>query len=187
MRANDINIFKNIPTIKTERLLLRRIVDRDIRDIYEYSSNPETTEFLLWYPHESIYDTKRFLSVIKRKYKEGDYFEWGIEYNGKMIGTCGFTAFSILNNSAEIGYVINPDYKGLGIATEAARAVISFGFRTLDLNRIEAKYMIANKRSLSVMLKCGMKEEGVSRKAVMSKRGYEDVGHAAILKCEFNY
>lgn len=185
MTYQDLIIFKNIPIIRTERLTLRRITNKDLNDVFEYSKNPETTKYLLWYPHATIRDTKRFISVINKKYREGDFFEWGVEYNGKMIGTAGFTSFNLLANSAEIGYVINPQYKGMGIATEAARAVIKFGFEALKLNRIEARYMIENTRSLRVMQKCDMTPEGVARKAVMSKSGYTDLGYASILKEEY--
>jgi len=181
----DLDIFKKIPTIQTARLTLRKICDGDLADVYEYSRNPETTKYLLWYPHREIRDTKYFLSVVKKKYKEGDFFEWGIEYGGKMIGTCGFTSFSLPNNSAEIGYVINPEYKGIGIATEAASAVIDFGFTVLGLNRIEARYMSPNVKSLRVMQKCGMKEEGTLRSAIMSKNGYVDLSYCSILKKEY--
>ncbi len=185
MTYQDLILFKNIPLIKTERLTLRRITEKDLEDVFEYSKNPETTKYLLWYPHATIRDTKRFLSVINKKYREGDFFEWGVEYQGKMIGTAGFTSFNLLANSAEIGYVINPEYKGMGIATEAARAVIKFGFEALKLNRIEARYMTANTKSFRVMQKCSMTYEGTLRRAVMSKSGYSDVGYAAILREEY--
>ena len=80
-----------------------------------------------------------------------------------MIGTCGFTRFDYSNNSAEIGYVINPEFRGRGIAGEAARRVIRFGFDELGLNRIEAKYMDGNVASRKVMEKIGMKYEGTMR------------------------
>ena len=185
MRTEDLKIFSNIPTIRTERLVLRKITPADLIDVYEYSKNPETSKFLLWSKHNSLNDTKILLSIIKRKYKENAFYEWGIEYNGKMIGTAGFTHFSIANDSAEIGYVINPDYQGIGIATEAARAVIDFGFNTLNLNRIEARCMKGNDKSIRVMEKCGMKVEGTMRSLIYAKGNYVDVVIAAIIGNEY--
>ena len=185
MNSSDLYIFRDIPEITTERLKLRMITQHDLYDVYEYSKNPETSRFLLWSAHRSVYDTKMLLNTIKKKYKQCDFFEWGIEYQGKMIGTAGFTSFQIINDSAEIGYVINPEYKGKGIATEAVKAVIKFGFENLALNRISAKYIIGNEASLRVMIKSGMKPEGVHRSMIYTKGKYVDVGVGAILKNDY--
>ena len=102
-----------------------------------------------------------------------------------MIGTCGFTRFHTDANSAEIGYVLNPLYWGLGIAPEAVRAVMRFGFRELHLHRIEARYMVGNNRSRRVMEKVGMEFEGISRESMFVKGKYVSVGTCAILRGEY--
>ena len=53
----------------------------------------------------------------------------------RMIGTCGFVRFDEENESAEVGYVLHPDYWGQGLAAEALREVLSFGFDRLELHR----------------------------------------------------
>jgi ribosomal-protein-alanine N-acetyltransferase len=64
-----------------------------------------------------------------------------------MVGTCGFTSFNCSSDSAEVGYVLNPEYWGKGIATEALTKVLEFGFDQLKLHRIEAKFIKENERS----------------------------------------
>ncbi|MBE6613159.1 MAG: GNAT family N-acetyltransferase, partial [Ruminococcaceae bacterium] len=103
----------------------------------------------------------------------------------KMIGTCGFTTLDFANNAAEVGYVLNPAYWGMGIAPEAVRRVIDFGFRELNVHRIEAKYMVENARSRRVMEKVGMTFEGVKRASMYIKGEYRDIGYCAILADEF--
>lgn len=181
MEKGDLKIFSRIPRLYTERLTLRKITPKDLADVYEYSKDERVTKHLLWYPHQNIKDTKRYLGIITRKYAISDFYEWGIEYNGKMIGTCGFCAFSIDHNKAEVGYVLNSSFHNMGIATEALRRVIRFGFETLKLNRIEARYMVGNDASLRVMQKCSMKEEGIQRRSVYAKGDYRDVGYCAII------
>ncbi len=156
MNIEDFDIFKNIPTIKTERLTLRKIRKSDLDDIFEYSSDPEVSKYLLWRPHESKRVTRSYLSSLLKKYKSGQYYDWGIEIDGKMIGTAGFSKIDILNDTAEAGYVIARPYWGRGIAAEALTAVIDFGFNVLALKRIECICIEENKRSLAVMKKCGM-------------------------------
>jgi RimJ/RimL family protein N-acetyltransferase len=81
--------------------------------------------------------------------------------------------------------VINPAYRGNGYACEALERVLKFGFEVLELNRIEAKYIVGNDASRRVMEKCGMKFEGVARQSMLIKGKYRDIGKYAILKSEF--
>ena len=98
-----------------------------------------------------------------------------------MIGTCGFTRFDFRHDSAEIGYVLNPDFWGRGLMPEAAAAVMNFGFEKLLLNRIEAKHLTGNEASRRVMEKAGMRFEGVLREGMLVKGKYVDVGICSIL------
>ncbi len=157
MNIEDFNIFKNIPEISTERLTLRKITKKDLDDIFEYSSDPEVSKYLLWRPHENKRETRTHLNNIIKKYKAGQFYDWGIIFDGKMIGTCGFSKIDILSDTAEAGYVLSRPYWGRGIAPEALLAVINFGFNVLGLRRIECICIEENKRSLNVMKKCGMK------------------------------
>ena len=185
MKIEDFDIFKNIPTIKTERLVLRRIEKRDLDDIFEYSNDSEVSRYLLWSKHESKSETKAYLTRVIKKYKIGQFFDWGIEYEGKMIGTCGFSKLDVLNDTAEIGYVLNRQFWGLGIAKEAASAIINFGFRTLSLLRIEARYIEDNLRSKRVLEKCGFTHEGVLRKSLKKNGFMKNVCTCSILSEDF--
>ena len=189
MKFNFISsFFSNMPRLESDRLLFRAIKRSDLEDIYEYSSNPKTSQFLLWSPHQSISTTKEFIDIVLSKYKSGDYNDWAIVYkeNGKMIGTCGFTRIDEDNNLVEIGYVLNPDYWGRGLATEAVERVLEFAFEVMSINRVEAKFIFGNDASLAVMKKAGMTFEGYQRDAIFTKGKYRTVGTASILKREFN-
>ena len=89
------------------------------------------------------------------------------------------------NRVAEIGYVLNPDFWGMGLATEAAAEVIKFGFETMNMHRIEAKFMFGNDASLAVMRKLGMKFEGYQRDLLFVKGRYSTICTASILKSEY--
>lgn len=97
-----------------------------------------------------------------------------------MIGTCGFARLDFENNSAEIGYVLNPDFWRKGYATEAVKRVINFGFHDLNLHRIEARYIVGNEVSRRVMEKCGMAFEGIHKSSLYVKDRYVSVGYCAI-------
>ena len=182
-----IRRFKRIPDINTERLLLRRMRPEDCADMYEYSKCDDVTEYLLWSPHPNRIHTKKYLEYIKTRYDDGEFYDWAIELKseGKMIGTCGFSSFDFVNNSAEVGYVINPAYQRHGYAPEALLEVMMFGFMELTLHRIEAKYMDGNDASRKVMDKLGMKYEGCARSSMFVKGKYRSIHTCAILSDEF--
>ena len=188
MKREEIyRIFSNIPTLQTERLTLRRLMVSDALDMFEYSKDPEVTRYLTWDAHPDVMYTREYLQYLGTHYNVGDFFDWGVILTSedKMIGTCGFTRFDYNNNSGEIGYVINPSYRGQEIADEAVRAVMQFGFETLKLNRIEAKFIEGNSASLRVMKKTGMQLEGYHRSAMLIKGEYRTIGVCSILRDEY--
>ena len=181
------NIFSRIPILETERLILRRMKVEDAGDMYEYACQPEVTKYLTWSPHTSRDYTRDYLTYVQKQYEEGEYYDWALIYKEemKMIGTCGFTSFDDENNAGEIGYVLNPDYWGKGLAAEAVREVLKFGFQRLNLHRIEAKHIEGNNQSRRVMEKCGMSYEGTHRSSMYIKGEYRTICICAILREEF--
>jgi len=180
-------IFAHPPELVTQRLILRKLQVSDYADMYEYSRLEEVTRYLLWDPHPDEHYTLRYLDSLQVQYRNGMCYDWGVVWreNGKLIGTCGFTSFDLPNNRAEVGYVINPAYRGRGVAPEALMAVLDFAFNELKIHRVEAKYINGNDASRRVMEKCAMTFEGILRSYLYVKREYRDVGICSILADEF--
>jgi ribosomal-protein-alanine N-acetyltransferase len=180
-------IFLNIPTLYTERLSLRAMHPIDAEDMFDYARRPEVTEYLLWSEHKNLRFTKDYLNYIQTRYKLGDFYDWAIidRESRRMIGTCGFTKIDAANDSAEIGYVLNPDFHRRGLGSEAVRRVIEFGFEELSLNRIEARFMQGNEASFALMRSVGMTFEGYMRDLIFVKGSYRTVGVSSILRSEY--
>ena len=181
------NLFKKIPDLTTERLLLRRIRMTDAPDMFEYSRDPSVTRYLLWDPHPNIEHTRNYIDYLQDKYRDGKYFDWAIvlKSSGKMIGTCGFSAVYPEHRSAEVGYVLNPAFRGQGIGGEALSAVLDFAFHRMALNRVEAKCVDENLSSERVMQKVGMQFEGVARSAMLVKGQYRNIKIYSMLREEY--
>ncbi len=181
------NIFDKSPKIETDRLILRHMKLSDAKDMYDYAQRSEVTRYLLWAPHESLEYTRSYLKQVERCYRQGTFHDFGVilKENNRLIGTCGFARIDEPNATAEAGYVLNPDFWGRGLATEALSAVIALGFEKSGFNRIESRYIVDNQASRRVMEKSGMTFEGVLRQSVFAKDDYEDVGVCAILKKEY--
>ena len=180
-------VFSHMPELVTERLTLRKMMVIDTGDMYEYASRQEVTKYLTWQPHPDRDYTREYLQYLGNRYSAGMFYDWALVYEPdcKMIGTCGFTSFNCTNDSAEVGYVLNPAYWGKGIAAEALERVLAFGFEDLGLHRIEARFIEENDRSRRVMEKVGMTFEGVARGGMLVKGNYVNVGVCAILADEW--
>lgn len=180
-------LFSKIPTLETARLTLRGMKVSDAEDMFDYAHRPQVTEYLLWMPHADIAHTKEYLTYIGQRYRTGDFFDWAVvcRENRRMIGTCGFSSFDYQSDSAEIGYVLNPDFGGRGLATEAVRRVLDFGFGQLSLHRIEARFIQGNDSSRRLMERVGMTFEGWARESMKVKGAYRTIGTCAILRDEY--
>ncbi len=154
----------NLPTLFTNRLIIRPISILDADDMYEYAKTPYVGPTAGWAPHTSIQETIsiiKAMTIIKSPYELGC---WAIvlKANNKMIGTIElYNYFS--HFKAELGYSVNPAYWGNGYATEAAQEVISYGFDFLDLKRIEVGTFVDNYQSQRVCEKLGFIKEGIAR------------------------
>lgn len=186
-RDKILKIFTKMPTLRTERLVLRPMKTSDAYDMYEYACREDVTEYLLWSPHQSVGQTYEYLAYVEGRYAKGEFYDWAVTLadSGKMIGTAGFTKIQGDHNSAEIGYVLNPEYHRLGLGLEAADKVVEFGFDKLSLHRIEARFMKGNDASLHVMEKLGMTFEGYARDSMLVKGEYKTIGTCSILRDEW--
>ncbi len=180
-------VFSHLPELTTERLTLRKMMVLDAGDMFEYACRSDVTKYLTWYPHPDRAYTREYLQYLGNRYAAGMFYDWAVIYEPdcKMVGTCGFTSFNCHSDSAEVGYVLNPDYWGKGIVTEALSRVLRFGFEELHLHRIEARFIEENERSRHVMERVGMTFEGVLREALLVKGSYVNVGICSILADEW--
>ena len=113
-------------------------------------------------------------------------FGMTLKREASLAGTIGLRDIDAEHSQAELGFWVAVEYWGQGYATEAARAVIGFGFGQLGLNRIYAHHMVRNPASGRVLTKVGMKPEGLLRQRVRKWGMFEDVVPLAMLREEWN-
>ena len=180
-------IFSNLPILETQRLILRPLKMRDAHDLYAYARDPEVSRHVLWDAHESVWQSRQYLRAALRQYRRGlpGSFAITLRQSGRMIGTIGFMWVNTDHRSAEVGYSLARDYWNQGIMTEALGELIRYGFRSLNLNRIEAQHETENPASGAVMRKCGMRREGTLRQRLLNKGRFVDVELYAILRRDF--
>ena len=86
MTQDMLSIFTKIPTLETQRLLLRKILISDYQDMYDYSSRPETSRYLLWSPHVSPRYTRKYISYLQGQYRDENFYDFALieKDNGKV-------------------------------------------------------------------------------------------------------
>jgi ribosomal-protein-alanine N-acetyltransferase len=180
-------VLKDLPTLETDRLILRKMTPDDAEAMFAYASDPEVSRYTLWETHRSIEDSRAFLDLVTQKYESGGEPDWGIVYKGdhRFVGACGLVDWEVEHARVEVGFVLSREYWGRGLMPEAVRAMLSFGFERMNLNRVEARCIAENAASARVMEKAGMAYEGTLRQREYIKGTYRDMKLYAILKEEF--
>ncbi len=152
--------------ITTQRLKLRAYVTNDWERVHIYGSDPDFSKYELWGPN-SVEDTHKFIAEMIEQSKSSPRYKFDfavcLKEDDLLIGGCGIRRETEKSNVANLGWAINPEFQSKGFATEAARALISFGFNDLKLAVIYATCDTRNTPSFKVMEKLGMKKVGLMK------------------------
>ncbi len=180
--------FKPFPQIETNRLILRKIKKSDCRDLYEYCSDPISSRYSDWTPHEDITVTKQFIKSLLKSEHHGEYFMWCIQLKetGKMIGSVSITDIDRNFKVAELGYGVQKAYSGKGYATEAAEAVMEYLFCTVGVQRVFARIVTSNLPSVRLASRLNMECDGLLRKGIYLNDKSYDVYVYAITDDDYN-
>jgi [ribosomal protein S5]-alanine N-acetyltransferase len=174
--------------IETERLVLREYVADDIDAVHAYASDPAVVEFMLWGPNTPD-ETAQFVERAIQCSTERPRTTFGLALTlrdgGTLLGGCGLHIREPAHSAAEIGYCLARPAWGRGYATEAAGALLEFGFVQLGLHRIYAMCDTRNVASSRVLAKCGMRREGHFVEDVRHRGAWRDSLYYAILEREW--
>lgn len=170
--------------LRTERLLLRDFVESDWEAVFAYQKSPLYLRYYEW--TERTPDAVRafihmFLDHQKQDPRIKFQFAVTLKSTGQLIGNCGVRRNSAEAFEGDMGYELDPDHWGRGYATEAARAVLRFGFSNMGLHRIYAACVADNTGSAHVLEKLGMQQEGRLREDEYYKGRWWDTLLYAIL------
>lgn len=174
--------------LATPRLRLREYTDDDFPAVHAYASDAEVTRYMRWGPN-SEEDTRAFLRLgaAQRGERPRRHFDLAITLaaDGRLVGGGGLHVAEPEHRGAFMGYVLHRDHWGRGYASEAARAMLAFGFERLGLHRIWAVCDPANTISARVLEKIGMRREGHLREHRWEKGRWVDELLYAVLADEW--
>ncbi len=174
--------------LHTPRLLLREFVTGDWPAVLAYQRDLRYLRYYQW-TDRTAGDAQRFVQMFIEHQTEQPRRKFQLavvlKSSGQLIGNCGIRRTSADAREADIGYELAPDHWGHGYATEAARAIVRFGFEELKVHRIWAWCIADNAASSHVLEKIGLKLEGRLREKEHFKGRWWDTLMYAILENEW--
>jgi len=174
--------------LETNRLLIREFTEADSEEVFAYQSDPL---YLRYYHSTQCTESEvhQFVQqfIVQQAEQPRTKFQLAIilKQENQLIGNCGIRINNFLLREANIGYEIASSHWGQGYATEAAHAILKFGFEELGIHRIWAYCIAENLASARVLEKIGMSCEGHLREKELIKGRWYDHFLYAILDHEW--
>ena len=175
-------------TIETDRLILRRFEYSDIDAMLRYWIADEKIQSMY---SEPVYTTKEAVKELLDRYigsyEKSDFYRWAVveKKTGLCIGQIAYFLVDSKNNFAEIEYCIGSDFQCRGYATEATKAVISYGFDRINLHKVQICTKTINAPSKRVIEKCGFTYEGTLRDYFYMNGNYVGRLYFSMLRNEY--
>ncbi len=165
-------------TLSTNRLTLRRFRLEDAEAMWRnWALDPDVTRFLTWQPHTSVDETRSIIKGWIKGYQQPDNYQWAITLKkqpDEPIGSISVVEKDDRIRMVHIGYCIGKNWWHQGITSEALEEIIRCFFEEVGINRIESRHDPANPYSGKVMIKCGLKLEGVKKQGDWNNQGICD-------------
>jgi [ribosomal protein S5]-alanine N-acetyltransferase len=148
--------------IETEKFILREILETDVEGMYALDSDPEVHKYLGNNPIESMDAALATIQHVRKQYKENGIGRWAIidKASNEFVGWAGLKYEQNLRtnfNYYDIGYRLLRKYWGKGIASEAAKVSLEYGFNQLNINEIFAAAQVDNAASNKILTNIGLK------------------------------
>ncbi|MCR8858904.1 MULTISPECIES: GNAT family N-acetyltransferase [Bacillus] len=182
-------VFGDFPVLESVNLVLRKIEEVHLQELYSIYDNDRVFEYCGIIPKHNLQTVRKMIGHFDRDYHKKSRIKWGIfqkNQSDKLVGIIESMDFNQKVNMVSIGYFLVEDYWGKGIATESVRMVVKFLFEEVNVNRIQAEVMPVNEVSKKVLLKNGFIKEGVLRQASLwSGKGVIDLEIYGILKEDY--
>jgi len=180
-------VTDGLPRLETERLVLRPYTPADAGRVQQMCNDWDiaSTTLALPYPYPDG-AAEQWISTHAESFQQGKEVTLAITLKpgGMVVGSMALSV-NKNHNRGELGYMIAKEHWNHGYCTEAAQAMVQYGFTAIGLNRIQAVHFPRNPASGKVMQKLGMVREGLLRQYARGQERFEDVVIYSMLRTEF--
>lgn len=147
------------------------------------TSLPELGLWMPWAVEPKAENTRDFLTRAQEQWRSGRDRPFTIFKDGEICGQCSLDRVDPLVLTGEVGYWLRSDLAGQGLMTEAASAVLDYGFG-MNLHRIELHAGVENHASNRIAQKLGFRREGILRGAGLGSNGHYDMHIYGLLRTD---
>ena len=150
-----------VPSLQTQRLLLRPVVAADQPMIFRGLSHPDVIRYY-GVSYQSLEATGAQMNFYRELVEQGTGAWWVIcdKTTGLFLGAAGFNHYQEAHQKAELGYWLLPEHQRQGFAKEAVRFLCDWALTHCALHRIEALVETGNTSSAQLLLATGFRYEG---------------------------
>lgn len=181
--------FETFPQLETERLILRKQVLADAKDLQAIRSDERVMNFMDSERHTTLQHSEEFISENMKVYKDKKGIFWTLtdRSTNEFIGDFIFRKIDSKNSRAEIGYTLKPEFWGKGLMMEAMIEILRFGFTRLQLHSFEANINPENTSSKGLLLKMGFIKEAYFKENFYYDGKFLDSEIYSLLQKNFKY
>jgi RimJ/RimL family protein N-acetyltransferase len=181
-------MFRPTYPIHTARLTLRPVTLDDLDDVYSWQRRPDVVRWMLGAGTRTREESRASVIAMAGEdalRAEGDCLTLAAATDAGVIGTVELVWRSQGDRTAELGYVFHPGHGGRGLATEAATALLNWGFDELGLHRVYARCHGRNDASARMMTRLGMRQEACHVESYLFRGEWADQLVFAVLAHEW--
>ncbi len=162
------SLYSQFPEIITDKVILRKIVEADTEGLFEIYSNERVFTYIPGDVKKKRDTVQNMIGHFERDFNKHKMIFLGIylpEAPDRIVGVAEMFDYDDKVNMITIGYRLNEDYWGKGIAAHTVKAMVNFLFQTIGINRLQAFVMPENEKSQKVLEKNNFTREGILRQS----------------------
>jgi ribosomal-protein-serine acetyltransferase len=179
--------FSDLTLVVDHEISLRlpKIEEADALFALVEANREHLRRFLFWVDYNrTIESSLAFIRESREKAALGAELHMLIDYQGKIVGTCGFHQIDYINLKTELGYWLAKEYEGRGIVHRSCQRLIAFAFETLGLHRLELRSSEQNERSQRIAERLQFHFEGVARESCKLPSGFHNMRLYSLLNAK---
>ena len=179
---------RSLPALATARLRLRHPRPADVERVLAVFSDPQAMRYWSSEPFADLAAARAYLGSMEEGFESRTLFQWAVTLpaDDQLIGTVTLAGWDRPNRRAELGYMLAREHWGVGLASEAVRAVLGFGFAEMGLHRVEAELDPRNEPSARLLRRFGFRYEGLLRERWYLYDEWSDSALYGLLRSDFD-
>jgi ribosomal-protein-serine acetyltransferase len=181
-RASDVTLSIS----RTAHLRLLREADaRELHSLIE-KNRTHLAPWLTWATTQAFEDTLEFIHSGERQVAANEGFHSAIVYEHRIAGVISYMEVNWRHRRTELGYWLDAGHQGRGLMTGAARLMVDHALSAWELNRVEIRVAVENRKSRAIPERLGFEQEGILRQAELVNGRYLDTVVYAMLAADWN-